>query len=184
MNWKDITIEQLQELASIEHFEGVERRIHQIAIVNHLDIDEVEEMTLEEILNQVEKLKFLNELPQQKVKLSFRHHKKRYKLITNAQEMNASHFVALQQINSEAIIENLHRIIAMLSYEVDLFGRRIEIPKGQVATNFEERCESFKTLSCLNAYSYAVFFLALYPQLLSVTLDFLKQEMSNLSAER
>ena len=50
MNWKNITIEQLQELASINHFEGVERRVHQIAIVKRLDIDEVEEMSLEQIL--------------------------------------------------------------------------------------------------------------------------------------
>jgi hypothetical protein len=181
MNWKNITIEQLQELSSINHFEGVERRVHQIAIVNRLDIDEVEEMSLEKILKEVEKLNFLNELPQEKPMFAFKHLKKRYRLITNAQEMHAQHFIALQQIKADDIIENLHKILAMLSYEVDIFGYRVKISKGQVAQNFEERCEDFKTLSCSFAYSYAFFFLALYPQLLTATLDYLKQEMSNLT---
>ena len=181
MNWKNITIEQLQELASINHFEGVERRIHQIAIVNRLDIDEVEEMSLKKILEEVKKLNFLNELPQEKPMFAFKHMKKRYRLITNAQEMQGHHFIALQQIKADDIIENLHKILAMLSYEVDIFGYRIKIPKGKVATNYEERCESFKTLSCSFAYSYASFFLALYPQLLTATLAYLKQEMSNLT---
>ena len=181
MNWKNITIEQLQELASINHFDNVERRIHQIAIVNRLDIDTVEEMSLKKILEEVEKLNFLNELPQDKPMFAFKHLKKRYRLITNAQEMQGRDFIALQQIKADDIIENLHKILAMLSYEVDIFGYRVKIPKGQVAQNFEERCEDFKTLSCSLAYSYASFFLALYPQLLTATLDYLKEEMNNLT---
>jgi hypothetical protein len=180
MNWKNITIEQLQELASINHFEGVERRVHQIAIVKRLDIDEVEEMSLEQILKEVEKLSFLNELPDDKPLFAFKHYNKRYRLITNAQEMNAHHFIELQQIKADDIIENLHKILAMLSYRVDIFNRRVKISKGKIAQDFEQRCEDFKSLRCDIAYSYAVFSLAVYPLLLNATLSYLKQEMSKL----
>ena len=180
MNWKDITIAQLQELYSIEHFEGIEKKLHTLAIITNEDIDVLEEMTLEDLLKRFERLAFLNELPSSKVKLNFKHLRKRYKLIANAQEMNAHHFIELQQINAENIIENLHKILAMLSYRVDIFNRRVKIDKGKIAQDFEQRCEDFKSLRCDIAYSYAVFSLAVYPLLLNATLSYLKQEMSTL----
>lgn len=181
MNWDNITIEQLQELASIEHFEGVEKRVHQIAIIDRMDIDDVEAMSLKQILERVQALQFLNELPTGKAKAKFKHMGKRYKLILNAQAMNAHHFIELQQIKSEDIIGNLHKILAMLSHRVDVFGRRINISPGEVSSDYERKCEEFKFLPVSLAYSYASFFSALYPQLLTVTLDYLRREIANLA---
>jgi len=58
MNWKNITIHQLQELHSIEHFEGIEKKLHTLAIITNEDIDVLEEETLEDLLKRFDKLDF------------------------------------------------------------------------------------------------------------------------------
>lgn len=71
--------------------------------------------------------------------------------------------------------------MALLTYEVDLLGRTKKVTDAQA--HYQEKCELFLSLPVTTAYSYAVFFSAVYPKLLETILTYLKEEMNQLKQE-
>lgn len=175
-----ITIQQLQELKEIEDYNPLEKAIHTICIVDKKNIDEVEQMWVStlfarfnEIVKEIE--------PRENLKFSFKIKGRRFKMIPNATEMQGQHFISLQQYSGDEIVNNLHKIMAMLTTEVNIFGRPKKIKN--VAKHFEEVSELFLQLPFDIANTYSLFFSQLYPKLLESTQDFLMAKVKEMELE-
>jgi len=125
MSWKDITIRKVQAIQEIDDtFNPIERIAYTIAIIEGIPYEEVGQWTMEKL--KAYDLSWLSEIPKSKFAFSFRFKKRYFRLITNAKEIKAHHFIELQEVTKGDIIENLHKIIAILSYRVNFWGKRIE----------------------------------------------------------
>ena len=138
-------------------------------------------MTIDELTTELKKLQFLNTLPNQPVQFMFKHRGRYFRLAKTTNEICGHHFIELQQVFNGDMIESLHKIMALLSYEVDFFGRTKKVTDAQA--NYQEKCELFLSLPVTYAYSYAVFFSAVYPKLLETILTYLREEMNQLTQE-
>ena len=156
----------------------LERQMNTLAIVNEWSMDRVESMPIDDILSEFKKLSFLNELPNQPVQFMFKHRGRYFRLAKTPNEICGHHFIELQQVFNGNIIESLHKIMALLSYEVDFFGRTKKVTDAQA--DYEDKCNLFLSLPVPLPYSYAVFFSAVYPELLRTTLSYLTKEMEQL----
>lgn len=172
--WDDITIEMLQEILSFKTENPVEQLAHNIAIITKTPYEKVQDWKLDS-LYEID-LTFLSKTPDRKVRYNFRHKGRRFRLIKNAREMKAHHFIELQEMLKGDMIENLHVIIALLSNRVNILGTPIE-------DDYDWKVEHFKSLPCPQFYSYAVFFSLLYPKLLDATLTYLKEKKIPISQE-
>ena len=175
-----ITIRQIQELKEIDHYSPLEKAIHTICIVDGRNIDEVEEMKVYDLFNRfneiMDSLKF-----EDVIQLRFKIKGRRFRMIPNATQMQGQHFVALQQFDSTERLTNLHRIMAMLSEEVNIFGRPKKVKN--LGVQFEEVSNLFLDLPYQIAYGYTLFFSHLYPKLLDATQIYLSQMVKELKAK-
>ena len=112
-----------------------------------------------------------------KKKSVFYHKGKFYRLFTDATQIEANHFIMLQ--NFTDIVPNLHKIMAILSQRVNIFGK----PKKtkNIALEFEQKCNDFLELDFDFANNYSIFFLNLYPELLNATLSYLKEKIQTVT---
>ena len=175
-----ITIRQIQELKEIDHYSPLEKAIHTICIVDGRNIDEVEEMKVYDLFNRfneiMDNLKF-----EDVIQLRFKVKGRRFKMIPNAMEMQGQHFISLQQFDSTDTLPNLHRIMAMLSEEVNILGRPKKIKN--LGVQFEEVSNLFLDLPYQIAYGYTLFFSRLYPKLLDATQIYLSQMVKELKTK-
>ena len=169
LKWKDITIGMLQEIGELpDDLNPIEKTAHTVAIIKGLTYEEVEKWTLND-LRKID-LSFLEQEPKHRLKWTFKHKGRRFKLVKNAKAMEAHHFIELQELGDSDKIEALHKIIACLSYRVNIFGRKIE-------DDYQWKVDNFKDLPAPQFYKYSLFFSALYPKLLKTTLTYLKAEV-------
>ena len=175
-----ITIRNIQELKEIDHYTPLEKAIHTICIMDNRNIDDVEEMKVYDLFNRfntiMDGIKF-----DDKIQLKFKIKGRRFRMIPNAMQMQGQHFISLQQFNSEDTLPNLHRIMAMLSEEVNIFGRPKKIKN--LGVQFEDVSRLFLELDYQIAHGYTLFFSQLYPKLLDATQIYLSQMVENLKAK-
>ena len=175
-----ITIKQIQELKEIDHYTPLEKAIHTICIMDNRNIDDVEEMKVYDLFNRfneiMDNLKF-----EDVIQLRFKVKGRRFRMIPNATQMQGQHFISLQQFDSTDTLPNLHRIMAMLSEEVNILGRPKKIKN--LGVQFEEVSNLFLHLPYQIAYGYTLFFSRLYPKLLDATQTYLSQMVENLKVK-
>jgi hypothetical protein len=175
-----ITIQQLQELKEIEDYNPLEKAIHTICIVDKKNIDKVESMMVYELFARFNTI--VKEIePRENLKFTFKLKGRRFKMIPNATEMQGQHFISLQQYSGDEIVNNLHKIMAMLTTEVNIFGRPKKIKN--IAKHFEDVSELFLQLPFDIANTYSLFFSQLYPKLLESTQDFLIAKVKEMEHE-
>lgn len=167
MNWNNITIEKLQAVAQIDETNPILQIAETVSIVYEIPYDKVIAMTIYELKSY--DIDFLKEMPQKRLKFKFKHNGKRYRLVKNARQMSAHHFIELQELSQKDTLQALPEIVGCLSYRVNIFGRKID-------DDYSTKVDDFKTLPIMNFYNYALFFSALYPKLLNATLTYLKAE--------
>ena len=179
MNWNNITIHQLQEIHSCRDMSDLERQMNILAIALNLSMDEVESMTLDKLTTEFAKLSFLNDLPKAPDKFMFKLRGRYFRLAKTPNEMCGHHFIELQQVFNGDVIESLHKIVALLSVEVDFFGRNKKVVDAQA--HYEDKCGLMMALPVPLPYTYALFFLEVYPELLKSILYSLKEEMKDMT---
>jgi hypothetical protein len=167
-------ISQIQEYHSLGELNTIDKKIEALAIIKGKTIDEIEELQLEEILEEFRKIDFMPK--DTKLKFEFKHKGKRYRLITNPNKLKAHRWVELQELYNGDIIESLDKIIALLAYEVNIFGQK----KKEDVTDFERKVTDFASLNFDIAHNYALFFSKVYPELLKSTLSYLNKELQEM----
>jgi hypothetical protein len=170
-----ITIKDIQELKEIEHFQPLEKAIHTICILDKKDIDSVEQMKVKDLFKRFNELtdglKF-----DDTIKLKFKFKGRRFRMIKNATEMQGQHFIQLQQYKD--VVENLHEIMALLTEQVNIFGKAIKVKN--LGEHFQEKSNMFRQLPYQYAHGYSLFFSLLYPKLLDATQIYLSQMVKKL----
>ena len=163
-----ITIGKIQELATLKDLNPIEQMAHEVSICLDIPYSDVEIWSLDKLKSEYGKLK-LDKLPDKRIGYKFKHKGRRFRLVKNAKEMSAHHFIELQEVVKGDMVESLHQVIALLSYRVDILGRKIE-------DDYQWKVDNFKELEAMPFYGYALFFSQLYPKLLAVTLTYLKAQ--------
>lgn len=161
-------IGQLQELATLKDLNPIEQMAHEVSICLGISFSDVEIWTMDKLKEEHKKLK-LDYVPDQRISYKFKHEGRRFRLVRNAKEMSAHHFIELQEVVKGDMVESLHQVIALLSYRVDVFGRKID-------DDYQWKVDNFKNLEAWQFYGYALFFSRLFPKLLQSTLSYLRQE--------
>lgn len=176
MSWNKITIGKLQEIMELDSsFNIIERSAHITSIIEEIPIHEVMQWSMAELNKRDES--FLDNIPQTRLKFKFKHKGRRFRLVKNAKEMKAHHFIELQELNKKGTIESLHEVVACLSYRVNIFGKKIE-------DDYDWKVEHFKSLPFTTFYNYALFFSLLYPKLLTATQIYLMEKAKEIKAMR
>lgn len=160
---------------------NIERQMNILAICNDWTMDTVESLPIETMLKEFKKLNFLNELPSEKLTFKFKHKGRRFRIAQTPNEICGHHFIELQQVFNGDTIESLHKVMALLCYEVDVFGRVKTIKDAQA--HYEDKCKLMLSMPVPLPYCYSVFFSAVFPQLLETTLSYLTMEMEQLTKE-
>jgi len=163
-----MNIGQIQELATLKDLNPIEQMAHEVSICLGIPYSDVEIWTMEKLKEEHKKLN-LDKIPDTRIGYKFKHKGRRFRLIKNAKEMSAHHFIELQEVVKGDMVESLHQVIALLSYRVDWLGRKIE-------DDYQWKVDNFKELEAEQFYGYALFFSQLFPRLLATTLTFLKEE--------
>ena len=163
-----MNIGQIQELATLKDLNPIEQMAHEVSICFGIPYSDVEIWTMEKLKEEHKKLN-LDKIPDSRIGYKFKHKGRRFRLIKNAKEMSAHHFIELQEVVKGDMVESLHQVIALLSYRVDWLGRKIE-------DDYQWKVDNFKQLEAEQFYGYALFFSQLFPRLLQTTLTFLKEE--------
>ena len=163
-----MNIGQIQELATLKDLNPIEQMAHEVSICLGIPFSDVEIWTMDKLKEEHKKLN-LDKIPDTRIGYKFKHKGRRFRLIRNAKEMSAHHFIELQEVVKGDMVESLHQIIALLSYRVDWLGRKIE-------DDYQWKVDNFKQLEAEQLYGYALFFSQLFPRLLATTLTYLKQE--------
>jgi hypothetical protein len=104
-----------------------------------------------------------------------------FRLAKTPNEMCGHHFIELQQVFNGDVIESLNKIVALLSIEVDFFGRNKKVVDAQA--HYEDKCALMMHLPVPLPYTYALFFLEVYPELLKSILCSLKEEMKDMTEQ-
>ena len=163
-----LTISQIQELATLKDLNPIEQMAHEVSICLNIPFSDVEIWTMDKLKEEHKKLN-LDQLPDKRIGYKFSHKGRRFRLVRNAKEMSAHHFIELQQVQTEDVITNLNEIIAILTYRVNWWGKKIE-------DDYQWKVEHFKDLPITKIYAYTLFFSELYPRLLEATLTYLREE--------
>ena len=163
-----LTISQIQELATLKDLNPIEQMAHEVSICLNIPFSDVEIWTMDKLKEEHKKLN-LDQLPDKRIGYKFSHKGRRFRLVRNAKEMSAHHFIELQEVVKGDMVESLHQVVALLSYRVNWLGRKIE-------DDYQWKVENFKDLPAEQFYGYALFFSALFPKLLATTLTYLKAE--------
>lgn len=151
-----------------------------LAIVNNWTMDKVESMPIDELTKEFKKLEFLNELPNRPVQFMFKHKGRYFRLAKTPNEICGHHFIELQQVFNGDTIESLNKIMALLAYEVDFFGKSKTIKDAQA--HYQDKCDLFLSMEVPLPYSYSLFS-AVYPELLKTIQSYLIKEMEQLKRE-
>ena len=176
MNWNKVTIGKLQQIHEIDDsFNIIEKTAYVVSIIKEIPYEEVLNWELNYLKKQ--DISFLNEIPKTKLTFKFKHNGRRFRMVKNAKEMRANHFIELQELNKKGTIESLHEVVACLSYRVNIFGKKIE-------DDYEWKVEHFKSLPFTAFYNYALFFSQLYPKLLTATQIYLMEKAKGIKAMR
>jgi hypothetical protein len=144
-------------------------------------MDEVESMTLDKLTNEFAKLSFLNDLPKAPIQFMFKLRGRYFRLAKTPNEMCGHHFIELQQVFNGDVIESLNKIVALLSVEVDFFGRNKKVVDAQA--HYEDKCALMMHLPVPLPYTYALFFLEVYPELLKNILCSLTGQMKEMTEQ-
>ena len=154
-SWDKITIEQFVELQDAldekpkTDLEIVNNKILQAVILSGLTVEEVEELSLDELEN-VNRL-LGSDLPQ-RIRKSFKLNGIRYKVIFDARKLNGSRYIAVMNTAKRGTIKGLHQVMYSISQPTK-FGFRKKFPfigykdYEFKAYEVEDRINDFKQLT-------------------------------------
>lgn len=97
-----------------------------------------------------------------------------YKFRLGPSQLSKDEFAFLSKLNSENLVENLHKTLAILTTKYNrLTGRRVQITDS--VGEYQARSELFRNnMSFGTAYAYAVFFSKVYPTILKIGLSYFR----------
>jgi len=187
-NWKDITIGQYINLlpSSYKGMNEVEKVIHSLSILTEQSKDEIRKLSIDQAKELNSKLDFLNELPKEHYKATFKLNGVRYRVEPNANKMSAGSYITTMHLfqdlanDPEKIEKNLHIILAQVVQPIKRKWFKwvnYEIDRMQIAEDF------YNGLSMEVAYPICVFFCNLSKHLTPIIDDYSTRTLNKIQEE-
>lgn len=170
-NWNDVTLEQYVELlpSAFEKFDYIKLPAHKelkksmytLSILSGKSIEDIKQLPKDFIEKRCGELSFLNELPAEHYKATFKLNGVRYKVEPNANKMSAGSYITTMHLfqdlkkDPEKIEKNLHIILAQVVQPIKRKGFKwvnYDIDRIKIAEDF------YNDLSMEIAYPICVFF--------------------------
>jgi hypothetical protein len=178
-NYYDLTIEQFLRIKTISQLEAdpLQRNIRMVAELTGKSIDEVESMPIQDLQKLIKKFSEIDALePNAKLKMKFKIGGKRYEYIWKTQEMTSYQYIDATHFCKDPI-NNIHNILAAITVERDVFGRR----KKYDGTTHKERSELFaEKMKIKDAMPVMLFFCKYLEALSQVTQTCLTDQVNQL----
>jgi len=177
MNWNDVTIRQYQNLCrEIEETypDEVSRSIGLLSSLTGKLISHFEELPLPELKKQIKSIGFIQDKPEKvKVKSKLKVGKKVFQFQLDMNSISASQYIDLTELvkDNKKINDNLHLILAVMSIEVNWFGK-------DKKTEIKDRANYLlHNMTMLNVFALSGFFLNNYQRLTKAINVYLDLEM-------
>lgn len=180
--WSDITIGQFQKMNAIDgvRLDTFDANLALVQAIEGLTDEEVLALPIPEYKNYLASYAGLTdeELAKYKPVKEFTIDDKKYIVNWRLEDRTAAQFIDLTELtkNQEQIIEKLHQLMAVLCLQKD---------EPYTAATFEERSKLFQDkLPITIAYPLSVFFWKVLNESLPTILNYLEQEMENLTKDQ
>ena len=172
MEWKDITIEQYQEVVSIAGTDLPEfnKEMEVVRYLFNIDKDELLNMPIERFKHYSKQIEFLGDVYEGEMQTEFELNGKTYSVHWEMQKRSAGQFIDLTELtkDKDMIVDNMHKLMAVIC-----------VPKGEKYDgNIKERSEEFrKHLTMDVTFPISGFFLTVLKASLPVIQDYLTRNI-------
>ncbi len=156
--WKDISLKKAIELTEIAEEDEIKKIIMQLGII--LDIDDMHIETtwaIGDILDEYKKWEFVKELPKAKQTKTIKHAGERYG-ICELNKLTLAQMVDIEEIYSQGMIKNLHKIISILYLPIKRYNYLTGSYSLEDYEYSDARAEAFLELDMEFVWSNALFF--------------------------
>jgi len=177
-SWKDITLEQGVELALLDIEDSWELITNQMAIILDTTMDDIESKPAALVYEFIHDYSFIKEMPPMKKLEHFKKDGQWYKLIDLGQ-MSLAQMVDIEEYYSMGLIENVHRILAVLYLPAkkSIFGKwTIEEYKPD-----EKREQLFLKMDMETIWGTTLFFWSLVQNYTKGLKDYFNQETTKMN---
>lgn len=170
-SWADITVKDYHKLITILNvYNGdvVERQIKLLSHFSGQTEKEIEKMKITELKDQVRRLDFLQELPDEKVAAQFILKEKKYRACILTEDMKAGQFIDFSNAGKgcpgEELPYHMHELIACMC--------QLRTESGWEYIPYDKTMEDFLDMPMSIAYPYFVFFCNVLINLQQPILDY------------
>lgn len=187
-NWSQVTIGQFVNLlpSSYKDMSEITANIHTLSILGNISKDEVRSMLVEDIKKKSSTLSFLDELPKEHYKATFKLNGQRYRVEPNANKMSAGSYITTMHLfqdlanDPEKIEKNLHIILAQVVQPIKRkWFKWVEVEKDRM-----EIAEDFYNYLPMDiAYPICVFFCNLLKELTPIIDDYSIKKLQQTKAK-
>lgn len=166
-NWFSISIKQGQAIIAANTLDPVDREIAILVALYGKDTEYYENLPRYKLLQKIKRTSWINNLPDSRYARPLRNGNHLYKFKTHPNQLSQSDFALLQKYGQD-YVQNLHKILAILSTKFTIFPPREASIKDH-SKEHAARAELFLNKMPFGlAYAYALFFSTYYPHLLEV----------------
>ena len=177
MNWKDITLGdfiQVNQINAAEYTYDIDREINLYALISKKEVKEIEQMPIVELRKELNKLSFMNKLPDKKIPARFIHSGKVWDVQMDMRKLTGGQVIDIMNFYTQAgtdILGNSHKFMSIVCVPRKSFWR-----KGKYnGEKFEEYSSMMLSLGMDKAYPIMLFFSKVGENLLPTIENYLKQ---------
>ncbi len=172
-DWRAVSIGQFQQLTAVAGnrvLDQVSKDAEVISILTGIPSATLLSLPFSELLKLIKATAWISEPPTDtKLKAWKSDSFTRYRIVSDAREINAGQFITLNELTTNGVIDNLHQIIALLTVKERLTLRGWK-REEQTAAEFEQRSALFaEKMPVSMAYPWALFFSQVLTAFLEVT---------------
>lgn len=179
MTWKDLTIEQAQNIYSlnksiVDEHTSFEAQVAALSYLTDTPEDEVNNWSIDRFKKELSAINFIYQpLPEEKPKNKFKVKGQRYRVSYNMAEVSYGQYLEVMEFSKgeDYIVENLHKIMASITFPVNLFGKKIKKDHSKVS-------EDMKKAPFILCHSVAVFFSQVYNGSLKIIQPYLTEQLT------
>jgi len=176
-SWNELTVGQYQELHPTfnkEYNNPVDKIIEQLMILTGCDLQAVEQLTVDQLTEFQEDLKFLSEPLDERLRLKFRIKGIKYRFEVNASKLTGGAYMSAMHLAEKDPNTKLHQVLFNIAKPINFFGRDKKVDSVQF---YEDHVDDFKDLPMSIAFPIVSFFFRLWQTLTADILDYSNESL-------
>jgi hypothetical protein len=181
-SWAEVTVSQFQEISRLDRNDELDYLINSISVLCHMDIPDVENLTITELRDISSQMTFLNELPTKFVN-EFKIDGKTYQVDPLIHHITAGQYIDLNKYIQDGVEENLHKILTCFCFPTYKRLMRRKRLKYGVGYDLNELADKFQGVSIDVVYPICVFFCKLTSGLMPLIQDSLINKVEKMNKQ-